>query len=1181
MAIDAVHDTRAIAYRILTHASAELDLDNYLPLGAWLFENVQLDESSSANLHYGWVELSYTQLPPYTKINCSRGDIELLIRAQWLRIFHSTSFSSHTSGTERVIWRLYILPDDVARGHIPRHDKTLRKALEGVLSSNLDVSSEIWSGHHNQNASQRFDPWAMSERCSLYFMFNTLPSPTPSSDYVRNRYSRRALDTLLRTNEPIRGLKTAPYAYQRRSAAAMVESETATRTQLDPRFESRTAPDGQTYYYNSRKSLFLRHARRYDSTRGGILAESMGYGKTLICIVAILATKGHLPHRPSQFAAPLHKPRERVGTLMDMAASTISQHSIAWRAVFDDIRATTGDEMTECVRALEECPPYYEIPPRTVRSSRSCSYSSPSERVDLCAGTIVVVPRNLVHQWRQEFEKHVEPGALRVLYMDQPNSLMPLPTILASYDVVLFSRTRFEKEVKSGDDLYVSPLSSHLWLRIIIDEGHDFSSGHSNAATVAHRIVRAERRWIVSGTPARDLLSIEADIAAMTDIAGEGMDAIRERSLLQRKDFDLQHETSSGAAKSIGQLAAKFLHVQPWDTYTCEEEVPAVWDDYIFRHESVRARTYACFSKCLRAVLESIVIKTRPEDIERDLELPPLSHEVVRLEPCFFDLLSANLFVNVFMANAITSERTDMDYLFHQSSQTHLHRLIANLRQSGFFWTGFNRESVEATIEVTRKYLAKKDQQCSTQDREMMRETMNEAEVAFSSRVWEHLSLTTEMGLVVDKWPAGSVKAWTFDKCDDPAVIGLTQCLQAQKFVHDSANVDGALDGLSAAGMTAKALMEAERIEDAEEQDDKKMVKLSVPASNFASDTMGSKRISVTGASKKATPKKTPNEAEASEVIATPAKSAHKRRLSFGETTLEIEPGSPLAQTRLTGTTSAKLTYLLDRVMELHQDEKILIFYDSGPMAYYLSQALDLLAVKHLIYANTLNGDQRSKYIVLFDTDPSYRVLVMDLKQAAHGLNLSSASRVFFVNPPFKPNVEAQAIKRAHRIGQTRPVRVETLILRGTVEEALQNRAASMSRKEHLAAANAIEQDDAIRHILQNARVIPLPEEMLRDGHAQMARLAVPQQIFGRLGRNSGTNVSRGEAALLEAALFGSDDEQRPVKRRRGPAGESPSTKKTPRTPKGGQRRGKISTPSHLPTPDLSPAVAASSLFGG
>jgi SNF2 family DNA or RNA helicase len=51
------------------------------------------------------------------------------------------------------------------------------------------------------------------------------------------------------------------------------------------------------------------------------------------------------------------------------------------------------------------------------------------------------------------------------------------------------------------------------------------------------------------------------------------------------------------------------------------------------------------------------------------------------------------------------------------------------------------------------------------------------------------------------------------------------------------------------------------------------------------------------------------------------------------------------------------------------------------------------------------------------------------------GLNLAAAEYVFLLDPWWNPAVEAQAVDRAHRIGQTRPVFAYRLVARATVEE--------------------------------------------------------------------------------------------------------------------------------------------------
>ncbi|RZK39583.1 MAG: DEAD/DEAH box helicase, partial [Hymenobacter sp.] len=71
------------------------------------------------------------------------------------------------------------------------------------------------------------------------------------------------------------------------------------------------------------------------------------------------------------------------------------------------------------------------------------------------------------------------------------------------------------------------------------------------------------------------------------------------------------------------------------------------------------------------------------------------------------------------------------------------------------------------------------------------------------------------------------------------------------------------------------------------------------------------------------------------------------------------------------------------------------------------------------------------------------KIFLISLKAGGVGLNLTAADYVFILDPWWNPAVEAQAIDRAHRIGQQRPVFVYKFISQGTVEEkilALQRR---------------------------------------------------------------------------------------------------------------------------------------------
>src|SRR5690606_38528971 len=84
-------------------------------------------------------------------------------------------------------------------------------------------------------------------------------------------------------------------------------------------------------------------------------------------------------------------------------------------------------------------------------------------------------------------------------------------------------------------------------------------------------------------------------------------------------------------------------------------------------------------------------------------------------------------------------------------------------------------------------------------------------------------------------------------------------------------------------------------------------------------------------------------------------------------------------------------------------------------------------------------------------------VFLISLRAGGFGLTLTEADYVFLLDPWWNPAAEAQAIDRAHRIGQERPVNVYRLIAAGTIEEkvmALQQRKARLFR--------AVMDDDAL-----------------------------------------------------------------------------------------------------------------------
>src|SRR5438874_322517 len=97
-----------------------------------------------------------------------------------------------------------------------------------------------------------------------------------------------------------------------------------------------------------------------------------------------------------------------------------------------------------------------------------------------------------------------------------------------------------------------------------------------------------------------------------------------------------------------------------------------------------------------------------------------------------------------------------------------------------------------------------------------------------------------------------------------------------------------------------------------------------------------------------------------------------------------------------------------------------------------------------------------------FQEDPSCRLFLISLKAGCLGLNLTAAEYVFLLDPWWNPAVEAQAVDRSHRIGQSRRAFAYRLIARDTVEEKVLQ---LQKTKRELAAAIIGEDNSLIRNL--------------------------------------------------------------------------------------------------------------------
>jgi SNF2 family DNA or RNA helicase len=127
------------------------------------------------------------------------------------------------------------------------------------------------------------------------------------------------------------------------------------------------------------------------------------------------------------------------------------------------------------------------------------------------------------------------------------------------------------------------------------------------------------------------------------------------------------------------------------------------------------------------------------------------------------------------------------------------------------------------------------------------------------------------------------------------------------------------------------------------------------------------------------------------------------------------------------------LSHMLENaILEGH---KLLVF---SQFVKHLDLVREMLKTKKITYCY-LDGSSidRKEQVERFNKDETVKVFLISIKAGGLGLNLTEADYVFILDPWWNPAVEAQAIDRAHRIGQKQKVFTYKFITRNTVEEKI------------------------------------------------------------------------------------------------------------------------------------------------
>ncbi|KAK4174893.1 P-loop containing nucleoside triphosphate hydrolase protein [Triangularia setosa] len=1045
----------------------------------WLHFRSTPSDDNSEDLNYLESRPQHSLITSITGLSKATIDCRRLLGHGWIHLTYN-----HSRGVVRV----YALPDDVDNGTIPRASSILRKDRHSLLSQ-LDYSAAAWHGEPTSffvpitTHPPVFDTPASAAELSppiqdqsLLGMFNRIPPPDPRPEQVEDVDVYDAMCSLLDSNVP--SLMTTLYPYQRRSAALMLQRETRSQPVLDPRLVKVIDQFGKPWYYDAVTGSSYREPRYYERPFGGILAEEMGSGKTLMCLSLILATRHISTRTPEIFYEEARPFRPKVGSLMDMAAACITKHSIPWKHLFGS-DASSGLEFANCFAAMKRNPGFYQIPPPVgPRSARQRGTAdAPTRKILHSNASLILVPLNLLQQWRQEIAKHTM--GLRVIVWPSSEK-KPLPSLeeILDCDILLLSTTQFENLRKSGKAVVALDLLKQVhFKRCIVDEGHTLG-GATNFNKRNMQLIIDElqitAKWIATGTPSKGLYGLDATSSTISENYDQSLEKI-----------DLER---------FGSLATFYLKMRPWANHPSEVgDTSAQWSHYVTARWP---NLIATQNNCLMTTLNSLIIRHPLSELGNIL--PVVDKKIVFLEGSYQDRLTCNLFSMMIIFNAVQSERTDQDYFFHPRQRKALLELVGNLRQASFFGGSFfSPAQISKSIETAEEFLEEGKVQVSAEDQTLLREAIEFGKLALANTIKDCANLFRELPIYVQDFPFGAGREWSLDYDDsDPVCTASGIILELQRF----------LQPLLDAPMAIQMMYENGRFALRGQKERTKLIEAQAPATS------------------------TPNKVLAGNTeLGQDSSSPVKRRATILGKNVQMkqahtvpaaeingaEIAAPLTRTRLISTASAKLSYLIDQMIKYQEQEQIIIFYENDNVAYYLAGVLEILQVQHLIYARGLSPQRRADYVATFNQSSKFRVLLMDITQAAFGLDMKSASRIYFINPVLNPQVEAQAIGRVRRISQQKPVTVETLVLKDSVEEVIVQRRNEMTQAEQRKCKSILD-DKPIYEWILNARILPLPggDGQPISGPDQMARLQEPQFLFGR---GSGRELTHPDEDIVRA----------------------------------------------------------------
>ncbi|KAJ3232849.1 hypothetical protein HDU81_002650 [Chytriomyces hyalinus] len=821
---------------------------------------------------------------------------------------------------------------------------------------------------------------------SLAALFSEIPSPSTNipaeiCDLLNNAQSR---------------IRTPLFRYQCHSIAKMISIE------LDP-------PDWSFLGIGDNKPAM--------GGRGGILCENMGTGKTLIVIGLIAATLDMPCSRttgpwtvsltshsqsvpdlddrvykwelaPNAPLVPLF--RDRVPSLFDLTVLNLKLNcnGLHLSEILDQMpphASKTYDSIRQYYTILEtqELNQSVYNQRREKRSNARLEFRE-SDQIHLSQTTLIAVPDTLIAQWITEFNKHV-PSSSNISRLDlmSKEDTIPAVEVLLTYHVILISHSRLARESESGK--------------------LNFFGGIKRLCTYPYKKATRKR---------------DCHCPVEVSIPASPLMQIHFKRLVFDEGHLLKHESRLPDSKLL-EAVAKLRSDCKW---VCSgTPLPNVLVGEV--KDKLRRMK---MEKADLKKLEGVVVNDLGLAPFRD-DIPPIYERRVLLKMNQNERININIIISLIKLNSILSEREGADYFSHPSQTKSLKRVVANLKLCLFNFNGTDIiEEAHAALKMAQQGLEKATSGKKPYNIDHLNEIIHHLKNAQNSnyamlqRMAEHVMYTVKPAVCACVWAFADVGIMVDLEHRLLTNVEIEVCRKQLKLARINAELGGSSEivmeeaavygesvGTCAGSSAGPSNESVPRIRGVQFTDEVKPADSGVSTEPAEAGDASSSNI--------------PEEIEKPELCDSCA----------------LDPGPSLGGS-IVSTISTKLNYIASQILQHQAKEKIIVYTTHDNEMAAVWEFCKVAKIQCLLFQKTHQRiSEKAKNVTTFNTSDVIRVIIMDVTRASYGLDLSSASRIYFMRPIHDNAMYNQAIKRAHRLGCVRPVHVEVVAFEGTLEDQL------------------------------------------------------------------------------------------------------------------------------------------------